>query len=157
VPLHPGFLLSTKLSVFLSSFLPSGIHSTTSFGHLLSASHRYVIYEGWSKISWTEFIVGKWKHLQVTRSYLLQSTTLQIVCSDSSDPSTFQCMSGRLVLEWPACNCRVVFSCISATSSNRFSFRVLFSLGKRKKSQGTNLVTKAGGEPRGCCAWPRIP
>jgi hypothetical protein len=62
---------------------------------------RIAMYEGWSKISGTEFIVGKRKHLQVTRSYLLQSTTLQIVCSDSSDPSTFQCMSGRLVLEWP--------------------------------------------------------
>jgi hypothetical protein len=34
--------------------------------------------------------------------YLLQSTTLQIVCSNSSDPYTFQCMSGRLVWEWPA-------------------------------------------------------
>jgi hypothetical protein len=30
-------------------------------------------------------------------------------------------------------------------------------MGKRKKSQGPNLVSKAGGEPRGCCAWPRIP
>jgi hypothetical protein len=47
-------------------------------------------------------MVGKRKHLQVTRSYLLQSATLQIVCSDSSDPSTFQCMSGRLVWDWPA-------------------------------------------------------
>jgi hypothetical protein len=50
-------------------------------------------------------------------------------------------------------NCRVVFSCISATSWNRFPFRVLFSLGKRKKLQGS----KVGGEPQGCCAWPRIP
>jgi hypothetical protein len=54
------------------------------------------------KISGTEFIVGKQKHLQVTRSYLLQSTTLHIVCSNSSDPSAFQCVSGRLVWEWPA-------------------------------------------------------
>jgi hypothetical protein len=53
-------------------------------------------------MSETEFIVGKRKHLQVTRSYLLQSMTLQIVCSDSSNPSTFQCMSARLLWEWPA-------------------------------------------------------
>jgi hypothetical protein len=63
---------------------------------------QFYLYEGWSKISGTEFIVGKRKHIQVTRSYLLQSTTLQIVRSDSSDPSTFQCVIGRLVWEWPA-------------------------------------------------------
>jgi hypothetical protein len=57
---------------------------------------------GRSKISGTEFIVGKRKYLQVTRCYLLQNTTHQIACSDSSDPSTFQCMPGRLVREWPA-------------------------------------------------------
>jgi hypothetical protein len=94
-----------------------------------------IMYKGWSKISGTEFIVGKQKHLQVTRIYLLQSTTLQIVCSKSSDPSTFQCMSGRFVWEW-AYNCHIVFSCTSTTSWNRSPFRVLFSLGKRKKSQG---------------------
>jgi hypothetical protein len=79
-------------------------------------------YEGWWKISVTEFIVGKRKHLQVTRSYLLQSTTLRIVCSDSRDSSTFQCMSGRLVWEWPAT-----------------AVTVLYILGQRKKSQGAKF------------------
>jgi hypothetical protein len=26
-----------------------------------------------------------------------------------------------------------------------------------RSRRGPNLVSKAGGEPRGCCAWPRIP
>jgi hypothetical protein len=56
-----------------------------------------------------------------------------------------------------ACNCRVVFSCISSTSWNRFPFRVLLAWGRRRSSRGPNLVSKAGGEPRGCCAWPKIP
>jgi hypothetical protein len=55
----------------------------------------------YAKISRTEVIVGKQKHLQVTLSYHLQSMILQIVRSDSSNPSTFQCMCGRPVLEWP--------------------------------------------------------
>jgi hypothetical protein len=55
-----------------------------------------------------------------------------------------------------ACNCRVVFSCMSAVSWNRFPFRVLFSLGKRKKSLGAKTDRRAGGEPRGCYAWPRM-
>jgi hypothetical protein len=47
------------------------------------------------KISGTEFIAGKRKHLRVTRSYLPQSTTLPIVCSDSSDASPFNaCLVG---------------------------------------------------------------
>jgi hypothetical protein len=75
----------------------TGWHSPT---HLSGSCNDS--YEGWWKISRAEFIVGKRKHLQVARSCLLQSTTLQIVCSDSSDPSTFQCMSSRLVWEWPA-------------------------------------------------------
>jgi hypothetical protein len=43
-----------------------------------------------------------------------------------------------------ACNCRVVFSCISATSWNRFPFRVIFSLGKRKKSKGAKSGESGG-------------
>jgi hypothetical protein len=35
-------------------------------------------YEGWSKIRGTKFIAGKLKHFQVTSSYLLQSTILQL-------------------------------------------------------------------------------
>jgi hypothetical protein len=103
------------------------------------------------KISGTEFIVGKRKHLQVTRSYLLQSTTLQIVCSDSSDPFTFQCMSGRLVWEWPATAVSYLvvsprrFEIVSCSGCSS-------SWGRGRNRRGPNLVSKAGGEPRGLIA-----
>jgi hypothetical protein len=108
-------------------------------------------YEGWSKISETEFIVGKRKHLQATRNFLLQ-----IVCSDSSDPSTFQCMSGRFVWEWSAtavsylvvCTRRLEIVSPSGCSS---------AWGRGRSRRGLNLESKAGGGPRGCCASPRIP
>jgi hypothetical protein len=129
--------------------------------HLLTSVHgaktqknigiRIIIYEGWSKTSGTELIVGRRKHLQVTRSYLLQSTTLQIVCSDSSDSSTFQCMSGRLVWKWPA---TAVWYLV--VSPRRLEI-VSPSGGRGRSRRGPNLVSKADGEPRGCCAWPRIP
>jgi hypothetical protein len=112
-------------------------------------------YEGWSEISGTEFIVGKRKHLQATQSYLLQSMTLQIVCSDSSDPSTFQCMSGRLIWEWPAT--AVSYLVLSPRRAKIVSpSGCSIALGRGISHRGPNLVNKAGGEPRGCCAWPRI-
>jgi hypothetical protein len=110
----------------------------------------------WSKISGTEFIVGKRKHLQVTRSYLLQSTTLQIVCSDSSDPSTFQCTSGRLVWEWLAT--AVSYLVVSPRHLEIVSPSGCSSAwGRGRSRRGPNTVSKAGGEPQGSCAWPRIP
>jgi hypothetical protein len=116
----------------------------------------YYEHEGWSKISGTEFTVGKRKHLQVTQSYLLQSTTLQIVCSDSSNPSTFQCMSGRLVWEWPA-------TAMSYLVVSPRRLEIIFpsgcfsAWGRERSRREPNLVSKAGGEPRECYAWPRIP
>jgi hypothetical protein len=127
-----------------------------SFNLLLLLTLIFCTYEGWSKISRTEFIVGKQKHLQVTRCYLLQSTTLQIVCSDSSDPSTFQRMPGRIVWEWPttAVSCLVVSpQRLKIVSSSGCSS----AWGRGRSHRGPNLVSKAGGEPHGCCAWPRIP
>jgi hypothetical protein len=110
----------------------------------------HIKYDGWSKISVTELIVGKRKHLQVTLSYLLLSTTLQIVCSDSSDPSTFQCMSGRLVWEWPAT--AVSYLVVSQRRLEIVSPSGCSSAWGRGRSRtGPNLVSKAGGEPRGRC------
>jgi hypothetical protein len=109
-------------------------------------------YKRQSKISMTEFIVWKLKYLQVTLSYLLLSTILQTVCSDSSNPSTFQCMCGRPVSEWPAA-ANVIFSCISAMSWNHFPFRMLFSPGERKKSHGTKSGKQGSWETTWCCAW----
>jgi hypothetical protein len=57
--------------------------------------------QGLIKIASTEFTVSKLKHLQITLSHL-QRTILYIVCSNSSNPSNFQCMYGKPVLEWPA-------------------------------------------------------
>jgi hypothetical protein len=101
------------------------------------------------KISVTEFIVGKRKHLQVTRSYyLLQSTTLQIVCNDSSDPSTFQRMSGVLVLEWPATAVSCLF--VSPRRLEIFSPSGCSSVwGRERSSRGPNVVSKVGGGTMG--------
>jgi hypothetical protein len=119
-------------------------------------SCKWCMYEGWSKISGTEFVVGKRKHLQVTRSYLLQSTTLQIACSDSSDLSTFQCMSGRIVWEWAAT--AVSYLVVSPRHLEIVSPSGCSSAwGRGRSRRGPNLVSKAGGEPREFCAWPGIP
>jgi hypothetical protein len=56
-----------------------------------------------------------------------------------------------------ACNCRVVFSCISATSWIVSPSGCSSAWERRRSRRGQNLVSKTGGEPRGCCAWPRIP
>jgi hypothetical protein len=107
-------------------------------------------------MSGTEFIVGKRKHLQVTRSYLLQSTPLQIACSDSNNHSTFQCMSGWLVWEWPA-------TAVSYLVESPRCFKIVppsvcySAWGCGRSRRGPNWVCGGGGEPRGCCAWPRIP
>jgi hypothetical protein len=94
----PSFLTSYWRNSHLNAILIFFLSPTWIF----PKRYPHQNFEGWSKISRTEFMVGKRKHLQVTRSYIFQSTTLQIACSDSSDPSTLQCMSGRLVWEWPA-------------------------------------------------------
>jgi hypothetical protein len=53
-----------------------------------------------------------------------------------------------------ACDCRVVFSCISTT----FPLQGTLQPGEEEEvAGGPKLVNKAGGEPRGCCAWPTIP
>jgi hypothetical protein len=84
------------------------------------------------------------------------TTTLQIVCSDSSDPSTFQCMSGRLVWELPAT--AVSYLVVSPRRLEIVSPSGCSSAwGRGRSRRGPKLVSNAGGEPRGCCAWPRIP
>jgi hypothetical protein len=51
-----------------------------------------------------------------------------------------------------ACNCRIVFSCISATSWSRSPWGCSSDWGRERSRRAPNLVSKAGGEPRGCCA-----
>lgn len=72
-------------------------------------------------------------------SFFLQSRMLQIVCSDSSDPSTFQCICGRTF--WNGQHLHVVFSCVCGMSLNLLPFSVIFSLGSKSKSQSA----KCGG------------
>jgi hypothetical protein len=65
----------------------------------------------------------------------------------------FQCMSGRLVLEWPvtAVSYLVVSPrCLEIVSPSWCSC----AWGRGKRLRGPNLVSKTGW---GCCAWPRIP
>jgi hypothetical protein len=94
--------------------------------------------------------------IKASTRYLLQGMTLQIVCSDSSDPSTFHCMSGRLVWEWPATAMSylvVSLQHLEIVSPSGCSP----AWGRGRSHRGPNLMSKVGGEPRGCCAWPRIP
>jgi hypothetical protein len=57
---------------------------------------------GWTKRLIAEVIVRMFRQFYVTLSYLPQSTVTKTVHSNSSNHSTFQCMRGRFVLEWPA-------------------------------------------------------
>jgi hypothetical protein len=82
--------------------------------------------------------------------------TLQIVCDDSSDPSTFQCMSGRLIWEWPA-------TAVSYLDVSPWHLEIVSpsgcssAWGGGRSRRGPNPVSKVGWEPRECCACPRIP
>jgi hypothetical protein len=118
-------------------------HCENLQSHIIVQYFMSETYKSWTKMSGTEFIVGKQKHLQVTQSYLLQSMSLQIVCSDSSDPSTFQCMSGKLVWEWPATT--VSYLVVSPRRLEIVSPSGCSSAwGRGRSSRGPNLVRRVG-------------
>jgi hypothetical protein len=65
-------------------------------------------------------------------------------------------MSGRPVWEWPAT--AVSYLVVSPRRLEIDSPSGCSSAwGRGRSFRGPNLVIKAGGEPRGCYAWPRIP
>jgi hypothetical protein len=65
-------------------------------------------------------------------------------------------MPGRLVCKWPAT--AVSYLVVSPRRLEIVSPSLCSSAwGRGRSLRGPNLVSKAGGEPRGCCAWPRIP
>jgi hypothetical protein len=65
-------------------------------------------------------------------------------------------MSGRLVWEWPATV--MSYSVYLHDVLKLFPLQGTLQHGEEEEvAGGANLVSKAGGEPWGCCAWPRIP
>jgi hypothetical protein len=65
-------------------------------------------------------------------------------------------MSGRLVWQWPAT--AVSYLVVSSRRLEIFPRSACSSAwGTGKSRRGPNLMSKAGRERRGCCAWRRIP
>jgi uncharacterized RDD family membrane protein YckC len=55
---------------------------------------------------------------------------IQIVCSDSSNPYTSQCMCGRPVVQWSAI---ALYTVVFLKSLDVVVICVIFSLGRKKK------------------------
>jgi len=58
---------------------------------------------------------------------------IQIVCGDSSNPSTSQYMCGRPVVQWSAV--ALLYTVVFLESLDVVFICVVFSLGKKKKTQ----------------------
>ena len=93
--------------------------------------------------------MGKPKHFQAALSYFLQNMILQIVCSDSSDPSTFQCMCGRPVVQGPAV--AVLYSVVSLHCFEIVVPSGQSSASERRSCRGLNLVSKVDDLHFRCC------
>jgi len=68
---------------------------------------------------------------------------IQIVCSDSSNPSTSQCMCGRPVVQWSAV--ALLYTVVFLKSLDIVVICVVFSLGRKKKKTQRSKSGEYGG------------